>query len=358
MSLNFDISSCVRATSKSSQCTKCEDVCPVSTIQIIDNIPAFTPADCIECGGCVGVCPTDAFSLGGFSNIDFFFSFLESKQDELTCKKDLPCLSVLSVEELISLALASEKDIKLNALTCRCGGDSDKLTNIIEQNIEEANYILSSFSSKKLISQGSSEIIEPAQEEKLLQRREFFSLKSAVKTKHSFDEAVSSDELKEFALDTDTIDKMKQKIVPDKRKLLYSLLKRTDKPESYEVLASDDVSFISQKVVDDSCTNCQICYRVCPSGALSSNGRFSLINFDAMLCLKCNLCHDVCESDSIKITEGFNVKEFFEPSKKQLIKFDVRRCNECGNNFTYLGGEVACNRCQLEESEALSLQGY
>jgi len=164
--------------------------------------------------------------------------------------------------------------------------------------------------------------------------------------------------LKEYELNSEIIKKIKDKNIPDSRKLIYSLFKREVKPQKYEVLASKDVSFISQKVIDDSCTNCQMCYRICPSGALSSNTRFSVINFDAMLCLKCNLCHDICEPNSIKITDGFNIKEFFEPSKKRLAEFDVRRCNECGNNFTYNGGEVMCNRCQIEEDEALSLHGF
>ena len=355
MSLKFDISSCIRATSKFSECSKCLDICPTSTIVFANNIPAFTPADCTNCGGCVGVCPTDAFSLSDFSPIDFFFNFLESDSDELSCGVDIPCLSVFGVDELISFALASDKPLKLNGKSCNCGGD--KLRDKIEENIEEANYILSSFSSKQLINQ-EAEVIEVEKEAKELDRRSLFSLKNVVKTKKTFEENIESDTLKEFEVDNETIAKIKDKNIPDSRKLIYSLFKRVDKPQKYEVLSSDDVSFISQKIVDDSCTNCQMCYRICPSEALSSDAKFSVINFEAMLCLKCNLCHDVCEPNSIKITEGFEVKEFFEPSKKTLIKFDVKRCDICGNHFTYNGGEVMCQRCKIEESEALALHGF
>ena len=355
MSLKFDVGSCIRATSKFSECTKCVDICPVSTIELANNIPAFTPAECTNCGGCVGVCPTDAFALDNFSPIDFFFNFLESKGDELSCGVDMPCLSVFGVDELISLALASEKPLKLNGLSCNCGGD--KLRDKIEENIEEANYILSSFSSKQLTNQ-KAKVIEIKEDEKELDRRSFFSLKNVVKTKKTFEENVESDILKEFEVDNDTIQKIKDKNIPDSRKLIYSLFKRVDKPAKYEVLSSNDVGFISQKIVDDSCTNCQMCYRICPSQALSTDAKFSVINFEAMLCLKCNLCHDVCEPDSIKVTEGFNIKEFFEPSKKALIKFDVRRCDMCGNHFTYIDGESMCHRCKIEESEALALHGF
>ena len=73
MHLEFDVSSCVRATSKFSGCTRCIDVCPVETIEIVDNTPAFTPSVCIDCGGCVGVCPTESFSLKKLFSYSFLF---------------------------------------------------------------------------------------------------------------------------------------------------------------------------------------------------------------------------------------------------------------------------------------------
>jgi ferredoxin len=150
MKLEFDVGSCVRATSKFSECTKCVDVCPVSTIEIVDNIPAFTPSACINCGGCVGVCPTESFSLNDFSSINFFFEFLESQNSHLSCKSELPCLSILSIEHLIALALASDELLSMDVEGCQCGGDSDKLTLQINANIEEANFILESISDKQI----------------------------------------------------------------------------------------------------------------------------------------------------------------------------------------------------------------
>jgi ferredoxin len=126
-------------------------------------------------------------------------------------------------------------------------------------------------------------------------------------------------------------------------------------PHEELTLPEEEVSFTSQKFIDESCTNCQICYRICPTGALSSNGKFSLIHFDAMLCVKCRLCHDACEPDSIHLQSGFEIKEFFEPTQRTLATFNIKRCNECGNNFTYTGGEQSCPRCLVEEEEAMFL---
>ncbi len=149
--LEFNITSCVRVSSKFSNCTKCIDICPTQTIQLVDNIPSFRPSECIECGACGGVCPTEAFSLSQFSPIEFFFKFLESGGGELLCWRDLNCcLTALSVEHLISLALASSHPITIDVDGCKCGGESDKLKVQLLDNIGEANFILNSISDRKI----------------------------------------------------------------------------------------------------------------------------------------------------------------------------------------------------------------
>ena len=357
MSLYFNLSACVRATSKFSECTKCVDACPES-IQLLDNLPSFANKTGVEAAACIGACPTEAFSLSDFSTTEFFFNFLESKVRLISPKINVPCLSVLSIEHLISLALASDETITLDMSSY---DEESILYEQIEERIDEANFVLSSFCDKRLETnmekvQKSEKEVE--REEEVSSRRSFLgnaSLKGMVKHKMTFDEAVASDELKAFQLDMITIAKIKEKNLPDKRKILFTTLKHVGTPEVFEVLAEEDISFVSQKFVDESCTNCQICYRICPTGALSTDGKFSLINFDAMLCVKCRLCHDVCEPGSIQLQNGFEIKEFFEPSQRVLAKFNIKRCNECGNNFTYKGGEETCPRCLLEEEEAMSL---
>ncbi len=365
MKLHFDLASCVRAASKFSECTKCVDACPES-IQIIDNIPSFRVATGVEAAPCLGACPTEAFALSDFSVTEFFFSFLESKVRLISSKINVPCISVLSVEHLISLALASETPITIDLNGYQEGSH---LLELIEDRIEEANYVLSSFSEKslrtnldestrvKVVPEESAE--EITSDEDTASRRDFLtnstSVKGVIKHKQDFDDAVDAEEFQKFDLDVSVISKLKDKTIPDKRKILFTTLKRALVPEAYEVLAEEDVSFVSQKFIDDSCTNCQICYRVCPTGALSSNGKFSVINFDAMLCVKCHLCHDVCEPNSIQLQSGFEIKEFFEPAQRTLASFTIKRCNECGNNFTYTGGEQACPRCMAEEEEAMFL---
>jgi len=361
MRLHLDVARCVRATSKFSECAKCV-AATNGQVQIEEQLPTFAKGMGIEAAACIGACPTEAFSLSNFSVTEFFFTFLDSKVRLISRKMNIPCLSVLSVEHLISLALGSDEPITLDL------HDYEKeshLYSVIAERIEEANFVLSSFSDKQLqvnveeSIESESDSCSVEVEEGVSDRRNFLrntaSIKGVVKHKKEFEEAVEADELHAFEIDATMTQKIKDKHLPDKRKILFTMLKHADKPEAYEILAQEDVSFVSQKFVDESCTNCQICYRICPTGALSSNKKFSLINFDAMLCVKCHLCHDVCEPNSIQLQPGFEIKEFFEPSQRTLATFNIKRCNECGNPFTYLGGEQTCPRCLIEEEEAMFL---
>jgi Fe-S-cluster-containing dehydrogenase component len=276
---------------------------------------------------------------------------------------NVPCLSVLSVEHLIALALASAEPITLDISVY----DPDSiLFEHIEATIEEANFILSSFSDKvletnlesKAVENESTVSVEKSKDDAVSSRRSFLgnaSLKGVVKHKQVFDAAVEADEMQQFDIDDVVIAKIKDKQLPNKRKILFTTLKRVGAPDIFEILPEEEISFMSQKYVDDNCTNCQICYRICPTGALSSDAMFSVIHFDAMLCLKCHLCHDACEPDAIHLQKGFEIKEFFEPTQRTLTSFTVKRCNECANYFTYTGGELTCPRCLVEEEEAIFL---
>ena len=359
--LTLDPVKCVRALAKSSECTHCVDICPVNIISIDKHMPSFNMSQCVGCGGCVSVCPTEAFRLDDFDQTNFFFDFAKSEETLISCKKNVPCIAALSVEHLISLALLKE-DLVCDIGHCDGCAIADKLKPKIDVNIEEANFVLEAIESLKSV---KAENISYVSEAIAVNddRRGFFkniNLQNAAKAKHEFDRKVEveSDEQLRHEVFTKDISRLKQKSVPDKREILFTALKRAPKPSQYHVVDADELSFTSMKNIDEeTCTACQMCYRICPTAALSSDMKNSKIEFDPFLCVKCHLCHDVCEPDSITLAQTFELKQFFEPEVKELVKFTIRRCHECDNYFTYRGGEVICYRCRLEEEEAKELWG-
>jgi energy-converting hydrogenase A subunit P len=360
--LNLESSKCVRAVTKFSTCTNCQDICPTNAVQFSteNNLPTFLPTDCVNCAGCMGVCPSEALSLDFYKNTDFFFEFVQSEETLLSCKKNLPCLAALNTEHIISMALLKD-EVVFDMGHCQSCDIREPLENEIRSKVDEANTILEAMESGKQII--LKEIAYEPKEGEVTDRRNFleqFSLRNAVKTKEAFDKEVDLDpeEFLNFGLDTDAVAKIKNKQFPDKRKILFTALKRANKPEYFHILDNHDLSFVSMKDMDqEACTACQMCYRICPTGALTSDYKNSKIDFDPFMCIKCHVCHDVCEPDAITIADTFSIKNFFEPELKHLAKFTVRKCHECDTYFDYRGGEVICRRCKLEEEEANELWG-
>ena len=361
--LTLDISQCVHTSNKFAICNKCVEVCPVETIKIDESIVSFIPSECVGCGGCDAVCPTAAYELDDFKPINYVFNFLENDLEILSCKNELPCIAALSVEELLSIALISQNTITADIGACKECPIADKNLPLIKERVEEVNFLLEAMEQGKLIELKELNMSPEVQEENALSRRKLLSkegLKKAVSIKQQLQNEVEASDtsLKVHEITSADITKIKQKNIPDRRSLLLMAMKRAKVPESFHNISIEDISFISQKDLDEStCTNCQMCYRICPTGALSSDGKGSVINFNPLSCVQCHSCHDVCEPDSLTLRPTFALANFFEPKIETLVRFDIKRCDECGNFFAYQGGEVLCRRCKIEEEEAKELWG-
>jgi len=346
--IDINLGNCVKATSKNSNCTNCADICPENSISFLENIPQIAE-NCTDCGLCLGVCPTETIKMDDFDTVESIFGHLELKSQLISCEKDMPHVGILHVEHIISYVLLNSN----NNLSLEC---CDTCLEEVRKKVDEANFFLKSIESEKIVSIKQKETEEEKTEQET-NRRDFLkrlSLKGAIKSKIEFEKEIQKSEIK--TLSSQDSANIREKTLPNKRKLLYMALKRVNKVSHFTNIEEQHLSFISQKSINTSCDNCSICYRICPTGALQSDKRGSKILFDALSCVKCRLCHDVCEPDAIKL-EDFNTKSLFEPKIQQLIKFDVMRCDECANFFTYRGGEVICPRCKIEEEEAKALWG-
>lgn len=360
--IQFNASRCVRSLAKESVCDKCELICPTGAIVIAQNpLPSINFSSCVGCGACDSICPNEALSLDDFSNTEFFFDFIEDEDNLISCRKNVPCISALSVENIISMVVL-KKEIIFDMGHCDGCEIAQKCKPQIVKNYEEATYLLQAMENESEI-----KLENIAYEDKNVKdesdRREFLrsiNLTTVGKTKLSFEKEVkkATDELIEHTLQKTDIALLRQKRLPEKRKLFFTAIKRVEKPSQFHIVDATEISFTSSKLLDsDSCTACQMCYRICPTGALTSDIKNSKIDFDPFLCIKCNACHDVCEPKAITLSPSYNIKEFFEPKVTSLISFNVKRCNECSMIFSTNSNDKLCFRCKTEEEEARELWG-
>ncbi|MRI58615.1 MAG: ferredoxin [Epsilonproteobacteria bacterium] len=352
--LKLEGSRCVRYYSKLSGCDRCQAICPEDAIKTQEGGVAIWQQECIECGACVGVCPTEALALSSLNVTEFVFELLKSEDDIIGCRYNFVCLAGLSVEYLIALGLV--KDITLDIGHCAECEIKESCFPVIEHNIAQANYVLGAIGAKTIEAKELRKMKENAPD-----RREFFNLftlQGAMRAKEELHEEMKALEDPSIALSDSEAKAIRDKTIPNKRKLLFMLLKRFPKPQEYKYLENEHLTFVSDKEIDHTCDNCSICYRICPTEALSTTKRGDKILFDAMLCVRCHLCHDVCEKQSIKLSQYFDTKELFEPEQKVLAAFSMVRCEDCGALYTYFGEEeMLCPRCRIEEEEAKSLWG-
>lgn len=352
---------CVRALSVNSICSHCADVCPTNAIALTGRLPSINQSLCVGCAGCVAVCPSEALALDDFNPTEFFFSFASEEGNLVSCQKNIPCIAALSTEHLISLC-SLKKGLVLDIGHCSSCEIGHKVLEVMDERIQSANYLLEAIEVESSvvydeIAYCSAETGEPKD------RRDFFKtfhLRGIAKAKHNFEKEIRSttDAFVDTNLDSSHTQELRTKKITDRRKLFFTALKRVEKPSQFHVVDGAMISFTSQKIMDeDKCTACQMCYRVCPTAALTSDIRNSKIDFDPFLCVKCHLCHDVCESDAISVSTSYNLTEWFEPKVQNLVTYLVRRCDECDALFSSVGGEKICRRCQLEEEEALELWG-
>jgi len=359
--LNLSPAKCVRALSINSECRLCAEVCPTNAIAVTDRLPSINQAVCVGCAGCIASCPSEALALDDFNPTDFFFSFLSDEQTFVSCQKNVPCVAALSSEHLIALC-GMKKGLQLDIGHCSECSIGEAVLRELHIRVDNANYVLEAMESEHGIDLVD---IRYSQEEKPEEkgRRDFFKtfhLKKIGSYKADFEREVqlSTDEFISHAIDSTHTQELRTKKITDRRKLFFTVLKRFEKPSIFHIVEGERIGFTSQKLLDESkCSACELCYRVCPTGALSSDIRNSKIDFDPFLCVKCHLCHDVCESDAITLSTSYNLREWYEPKVQNLVTFSVRRCNECGGLFSSIGDEKICRRCRLEEEEALELWG-
>ena len=226
--IQLSASRCVRLLARDSECNKCEVICPTDAIVVGENpLPSINFSSCVGCGACDAVCPNEALSLDDFSPTEFFFSYIEDEDNLISCRKNVPCIAALNIENIISMAVL-KKDMVFDMGHCDGCEIAHTCKPQIEKNFEEASYILEAMESDSVIRLEDIKYESVDSNEETTNRRDFFSninLKSVAKTKVEFEKEIqkATDELVEHTLQKSDIALLKQKRIPDRRKLFLQL---------------------------------------------------------------------------------------------------------------------------------------
>lgn len=351
--LSFDVYSCVRVYYRYADCRRCVDVCPVeNTITLENDKIKVNYENCINCGACVGNCPTESYKIQGFDLPEFYFKFIEDDNNLISCKLNVPCLSALDENYLSALCIEKERDIILDIKHCQ-NCSIGKQIDLINKNVEKANYILETAGVDYRVK--TQEVGYEKPESKENKRRSF--LKMFVKQTASLAFWAVADKLPPID-ESQTGDRefkniVSEKVYPVKRDILINALSKVDTEDKY--FEVDKIEFSSDKWIDSSCTNCSVCYNVCPTGALTSSDSKLKVLFSPSLCIKCRICHDVCPEKCIHLEEKLYISDFVSKKYKVLAEHVMIPCSECLVPFSYKGDTTVCPRCRQLEDELREL---
>ncbi len=357
--LNFDIYACVRTYYRYSSCQKCIDVCPKEEVLYIENDKIkINEENCIHCGACLGVCPTEAFSLKGFSPKELFENMVENGENLISCKLNVPCASAVDSQYLVSLALKNETDIIVDigyCETCEIGNLKDR----IQQIAEESNYILETLEVPYRVKLEPVKYEKPEEEKKKEERRSFlkrFAKQTAGLTFWAMMPVMPEISEEENQEEEEVYKNLvEEKVVPDKRVIFVKTLKESGIDLKDKYLEVDRISFTSEKWIDNKkCTNCYICYHMCPTGALKEGDQKLSILFEPALCVKCRICHEMCPEDCLHLAEKLELDTFVN-KVEVLAEHVMIPCEECMMPFSYKGDSTICPRCRRLQDEIKDL---
>lgn len=341
---------CVRSLSPRASCQRCAESCPLGNIEIKEEGPQI--ADCNRCGLCVVACPTGALKdperspafflargreiLKHYEEIVFFClrSLPRVRQERAVNLVFVPCLGTLFPEVL--LALAIEGKVLLMHPQEGCAGCTlEKGRGIYENTYFLVSRMLEAleFSPERirLASEVPLPRVKPVHSgpvEAAMGRREFFAALFRGLKRGAKEEKVE-----------------KVKMPASRREILYQVLDNLEK-SGKSFRKDKDWPQAGLKVVGP-CYFCNVCSRLCPTGALTLGEKELL--FSPALCLSCGLCIDVCLHRSLSWGDKISLNSLLMREKQELTIAEDKECISCGEKFSGNIHARLCLRCLIQK---------
>ena len=315
----FDALRCLRTDYAHNDCRECIEICPTEAFGFDRGRMVFKEDACIGCGVCVGVCPTEALGVEFFDPTAYAAS-LEGEA-VLSCKKDVPCLSLFDTPHFAAMLLGCE-EVAIDLTHCaECPLDPQGRTSeSIRKRVAEAERFVAELGLERRFVERSYQS----------ERRRFFQ---AIAQKLANKEPSEPPQEPIKSRYPQKLELLKSRIKP-----LAPKLPRREVEASY--------SFLSDKAIDAlACDNCGECIKFCPTDALFWAKDGTAIWFVSGKCIACGICAEVCEPGAITSKESVDIVAWAYDRGRELVEHTFEICTECKTPFAYKGGEPICGRC-------------
>ncbi len=321
--IRIDKDRCVRLRHRWSKCDECMSSCPTGAITIGSAAEAINIEwdKCNGCGICSNVCKTGVYTLKDFNDKSFIDRCAEIVKDygslEVRCGKvndeaashsvTVECIGIINPAHILGVIASCAGAVHFRYDACsNCKSKFGET--IVQRSINITENILNAFRLERMAAltagifpsgaalpvDGCGGRKKETEKKEVLSRRELFSYfkkktqLSVAKTIDVFLEA----EKKSTAQLIDYSGKL-----PVKRILMLAYMNKIGEIAKDMLDTSDNALITGLEIDGSKCDICGICYKFCPSGALTeysisgeSRAVKAGINFKPAYCVKCGLC--------------------------------------------------------------------
>lgn len=356
--MRLQVDACIRGKSPWVNCHNCQDVCPVEGIDL--GTGRLDIKECQRCGLCAVACPAGALEDPERTHSFFLARGWEaiaaSGQAIFACNRsreekrgdDLiraACLGAVAPEVMIALAARGKVVFLYRAEECAACPWEQKGVRIFRASLEQAQKTLAAMNlpagrlgQRATLSPASSgspaggKTTAPAPA--AMGRREFFrSLIRGIRIP---------------GVDTTPAPAKTTSLVSQRRALILRRALQEARPEGgYPTEATLPLPSLE---LTGPCYLCNICSRLCPSGALELDG--GELKYTPARCNHCNLCLAVCPQHSLGRGADLTLEALVNASTITIATAIDHTCPGCGETFQASGMATECLRCLFSHNMA------
>ncbi len=336
----FEKDRCFHGRSRTHDCRRCLEICPVGSIRSMDSKISINHSLCQGCGSCALICPSDAFRVVQPSQEELLNSLQSSLKSKLAEGVSSVSLIIFDSETVAGSEFLGMDD----RLHTACF----KVEQIAHVRLEMLLFAVASGASEVLVAcdpQNPPAVREAVRQQVEMARailRGFGLGEERIQFWVVFPEGLNPEEkvprqacIGEQANDA-WIAPMTFPNDTGRRTLVHRvamyLQGRSGVQQSCLSLPKGS-PFGTVAVNADACTLCMACVVACPSAALSSGDAVPRLLFREFRCHQCGLCRDTCPEGAIQLIPRLLLGKRETENQAVLREMEPFRCVECGAPF-------------------------